>query len=207
MPISDLYNLGDAAQLTVNEYGAVVLNSRNLAIADIDVSGATEAAALAKYPECNPLFESLIALNQLDTIAGTNLATQAYRIYRTHSGFRVICASLPMDRRDAHGKALADSWLHFLQADPLYIYLCKERENFRARLTPKPTRVEGQDGFTHPFDLMNGLCVAFLEQHGPPSSLIASAVSAVPGIHRDLIEQIRLHDEMCLPLTEGDRVA
>jgi hypothetical protein len=134
-------------------------------------------------------------------VAGSTLAEQSYRVYRTHSGFRLICSSLPMDRRDAGMKALSHCWLRFLGADPRYIRLCQERDNYRARLTAKPSRVEGQDGFKSVWDLMEGLCVAFFDDACRPSGEFGA------DIHPDLAEQIRLHDEMCLPLGDDDSVA
>ena len=207
LSVADLYDLRGEAHVTVNRYGAPVLNSKTLAIADVDCSGSSEAHMLRRYPECNPVFDGLAALKDLDNVAGSNLWEQTYRVYRTHSGFRVMCVSLPLDRRTPRMKMLGNLWLRILQADPYYISLCGQQDTYRARLTPKPDRVEGQDGFKHAFELVDGLCVAFFEEHGRPSELPSNKVSVDSVIHPDLIEQIRLHDEMCLPLSNNDRVA
>lgn len=64
-----------------------------------------------------------------------------YRVYRTHSGCRVICTRIAVPRED-HGW-MAERVMQFLRADPDYIKLCRHQKYYRARLTPKPWRDKG----------------------------------------------------------------
>ena len=87
-----------------------------------------------------------------------------------------------MDRRDARMKTLSHLRLRFVAADPNYITLCQNEDNYRVRSTPKPHCVEGQDGFTNVFDLMDGSVnsscqlLAFRSLTTPSQSTVANRV-------------------------------
>jgi hypothetical protein len=115
------------ARLTVNHYGAVILNSPNMFIADID-----------RPPGYEP------QLLQMLSSAGRSLTTSgaSWRVYRTCAGFRAICTS-KFFREDEmpNGQLILEK----LGSDCRYIKLCKVHNCFRARLTPKPWRVRTPD--------------------------------------------------------------
>lgn len=173
-----LYSLDtDKAWLTVNQYNALVLNTRNMLIADIDF-GDERLIKYAGVKDCDEVVENLSDLHLLDDeLHGSvcfRFIDQSYHVYRTHSGCRVICTSLCLPW-DEHGW-VSQRFMRFLRSDPDYIRLCEIQKCYRARLTPKPWR---------DFDVSSHVCV--LEHtHGKPF--------VVP----ELVEQLRLHDEMTL---------
>lgn len=60
----------------------------------------------------------------------------AARVYRTAAGFRVLAQADGLAPGNARFRALARA----LDADPLYVDLCRSQGCWRARLTPKPSR-------------------------------------------------------------------
>jgi hypothetical protein len=172
-----LYDLPDEAWLTVNHYNALVLNTSNLLIADVDF-GDARLDKHAGVDHCDQVVQNIEELTVLDKQIMTNkdwkFAEQSYRVYRTHSGCRVICTSRTFPWSDSayHARRL----MQFLRADPQYVLLCNTQKCYRARLTPKPWRGDLDD------------------------SHVCKLVTTVGTGHvaHELKEQIRLHDELTL---------
>jgi hypothetical protein len=112
------------AALTRNRYGAVVLNTATLAIADID--SPTDASAVT--PD-----EIIVA--RASEVA--NRFQVGIRIYRTAAGHRAIVTNRAFD--PTHPET--DEFLEALASDSKYRTLTRVQECFRARLTPKPWRI------------------------------------------------------------------
>jgi hypothetical protein len=182
-----LYDLDtENAWLTVNQYNALVLNTKNMLIADIDF-GDDRLIKYAGAEECDEVVENLGELHLLDDELRPNydlyFADQSYRVYRTHSGCRVICTSICIPWDDKGW--LADRFMRFLRSDPYYIKLCDVQKCYRARLTHKPWR---------DFNVSSHVCV--LEWRYGKGAVVP-----------ELEEQLRLHDELTLPETESSALA
>lgn len=173
------------AWLTVNRYNAVVLNSSNLLIADIDI-GDERLDKHARINDVDEVIETISndlgILDRNDPCMPCSFAEQSYRIYRTHSGCRVICTSMCFPFWEIGYDALR--FMRFVKSDPHYMKLCYSQQCYRARLSPKPWRVDG--GPTH-------VC-----------SLVETIGSVV---HPDLESQLELHDEMTLSDDEHSSIA
>lgn len=178
-PIVDtepLYFLGTAC-LTVNRYNALVLNSRDMLIADIDFGD----TRLNKFAGASDVDEVIAALDRLDDldedlkVPYARFSKESFRVYRTHSGCRVICTSTPYPR-DENGY-FADRLMLFLKSDRQYMELCEIQGCYRARLTPKPWR--WSDGPQHVCELVH--------------------VDSDEVVHPALAQQLTLHDDMTLP--------
>src|ERR1043165_519687 len=148
-PIIDpegLYDLDATnAWLTVNQYNALVLNTSNMLIADIDF-GDPRLNRFAGARDCDDVIKNLHDLALLDDhlycFDDFRFITQVYRVYRTHSGCRVICTSAAMPWQETGW--LVERFMRFLRGDPKYIELCQVQKCYRARLTPKPWRDNGE---------------------------------------------------------------
>jgi hypothetical protein len=106
---------GDAiAKITLNSYGALVMNANAMLFADIDGSGSSD---------------------ELDVVVRER-PDLTFRVYRTPAGARYLCTSRTFDPRSAETADL----LERLGSDPKYTLLCRIQKTFRARLTPKPWR-------------------------------------------------------------------
>lgn len=127
--------------ITVNGYGALVMNAPDALFVDVDSETAADdlaAEALARLLD-----------HERDL---------AFRVYRTHSGWRYLCTS----RAFAPDDPATDALLETLHCDPKYRLLCRIQKCFRARLTPKPWRA-GQWSLT--FNKSKGLSRKSLEHH------------------------------------------
>mgnify|MGYP007019850259 CR=1 FL=1 len=133
-----------ALVVTRNRYGAEVLNTDRLLIADIDlVAPAQPVGLLRRLLGRRPASPGQAAdpaqvaerLATLATWAGGH-PDLGVRVYRTASGLRVFVTGLAEPTSTAGDDILAE-----LGADPIYRELCRTHGLFRARLTPKPWRL------------------------------------------------------------------
>lgn len=150
-----LHRMHDAdiliAEVSRNRYGAEVLNTDVLLIADIDFP---EAAPAPKPEKRRSLLSKLFggpapepataapsdaegaALHKVAEFAGRNEHLGTH-VYRTFAGLRVLVTgsgALPTSPEAAEIMAALDT-------DPVYVTLCATHATYRARLTPKPWRV------------------------------------------------------------------
>jgi hypothetical protein len=122
----------DAAVVTRNRYGALVLNAPRVPFIDVD------------RPDTGSgdLLEGIRA-------ACARFSSTSFRIYRTAAGFRLMATDLLLDPRSAE----TEKMLTDFSADPYFVKLCKLQASFRARLTPKPWRAGlAAPPVTYPFD-------------------------------------------------------
>ena len=174
---TDPYEITPAV-LTMNPYNSLVLNSPTMFIADID-KGDSRLNQFATAKDENEILANLSDLARFDAEyeAEKPMRSASWRLYRTHSGYRLICINRPI----GHGEMwYALRLLRFLKADPRYIELCEKQNCFRARLTPKPWR--GQER-------VNAVCT-LIDEIGDE-------------VHPALAEQLRLHDELTIFPSDG----
>jgi hypothetical protein len=201
-PIVDptgLYDLDASnAWLTVNQFNELVLNTRNMLIADIDF-GDPRFNRFAGATNCDDVIKNLNDLDDLDhyyyglhdpdeDTDDFSFDMQTYRVYHTHSGCRVICTSVTMPWQEMDW--LAELFMQFLRGDPNYIELCQVQKCYRARLTPKRWRENGEPAHVCRLEKVHA-------RFGP----------ATVEVHPDLKEQLRLHDELTLPENEWSNLA
>jgi hypothetical protein len=134
------------AAVTRNAYGALVLNTARIMFVDIDFQEPAPGASLSG------LFGALLGRKSPPAVGSIEQQEQAarlrvenfvrdnsswsVRVYRTHSGLRLLAMHDLFDPRSDETQACFTA----LGADPLYARLCLAQASFRARLTPKPWR-------------------------------------------------------------------
>jgi hypothetical protein len=114
---------GESARISVNGYGAIVMNATAALFADVDTDD------LGPQPRAEPPPASLSSV-----LAGR--PEVAMRAYRTRAGWRYLCTNRAFDPASEDTRA----FLTELGADARYVLLCRAQRSFRARLTPKPWR-------------------------------------------------------------------
>lgn len=128
--------LSEEAVITRNRYGAQVLNCARLPILDVDhpplrfrdwFSRKTPEWAEGRMRE---------ALGQLGRKPG--LGHLGFRLYATAQGFRVIV----LGQEALPSESVMPRLVRALHVDPLYWTLCRKQACYRARLTPKPHRIQ-----------------------------------------------------------------
>lgn len=122
------------AVVTRNRYGAPVLNTRALAIIDIDLPDAPGRGLAFWRKPVDPADQALAKLRAWHA----HNQSVSLRIYRTPNGFRVLRTDAPVPADTPEAERL----LRELGNDKLYAALCKRQQCFRARLGPKPWRAQ-----------------------------------------------------------------
>lgn len=131
--------------ITRNRYGVQVLNSTSVCFVDVDDFPLSLGDKLRGFfgqklsPE-QKLLQTLRDLCATDASLGA-------RLYRTHSGWRIMLAGEGLKPDSARMHEIC----RILHADPLYESLCSRQQCWRARLSPKPYRV-GVPGYPRPVD-------------------------------------------------------
>ena len=141
--------------ITRNRYGALVLNSTELAFMDIDFDGylpppKTDFKSwllqlLGKLPK--PSREERFG-EVIRKCISEKYPYSSFRLYRTSKGYRLVTP--------AKGEAASEKIQEMMKSffcDELYRTLCLKQNCFRARLTPKPRRMKMKTamGFAFPF--------------------------------------------------------
>ena len=127
--------IDDHAAITRNRYGAQVLNAERLLILDID----------KPKPSFGDLFrrkdarqDKLKIFDMVKKLASTpKYQGYGFRIYETFQGARVIVLGMDFDARDRDTINVMSEF----HCDELYMAICHKQGCFRARLTPKPYRM------------------------------------------------------------------
>jgi len=139
---------GDAViAITRNRYGAEILNTDRVLIADVDLldlDKRTGGSLLRRLfgrskVDAEPQGEPAPVLERLDAIATWAARNPGFGVivYRTASGLRVFVTGVDEPAASAVGQQI----LIDFRADPIYLELCRAHGTFRARLTPKPWRL------------------------------------------------------------------
>lgn len=127
--------LAPDAIVTRNRYGAEVLNCARLVMIDVDHAPAQGFwAQLLRRDRRTPKERML---DHIRKAAATAPGGLGFRIYETHNGYRVLVTGRPMAPKDPVVMRLFEA----MHADPLYAMICRKQDCFRARLTPKPSRI------------------------------------------------------------------
>jgi hypothetical protein len=129
-----LQTIEDHSVITRNRYGARVLNVESLMILDIDKP--KPSGGLFKKKDTRPPKEQIFEM--VKTLATTKYKDLGFRIYETYQGARVIVLGREFDPRDSATKKMMDEF----NCDALYTMLCIKQGCYRARLTPKPSRMK-----------------------------------------------------------------
>jgi hypothetical protein len=128
-----------AAILTRNVYGAQVMNTARLLFLDVDlVDNAGLSKRLGRLFGRGPSPEEETLTRLREALKAYGLAT--FRIYRTASGYRVMAIDRDFNPTATDVQALMKS----TGTDPAFSQLCQVQKSFRARLTPKPWRMDKQ---------------------------------------------------------------
>lgn len=127
-----------SAVVTRNATGCEVLNTARAMFIDVDVPGIDGSSVFGKL---RVLLGGAIREDPVVERARRWLAGKpgwGFRVYRTRAGFRLLATHAPIDPGSPETQAVFGA----LGADPLYVKLCQTQQCYRARLTPKPRRID-----------------------------------------------------------------
>jgi hypothetical protein len=128
------------AAITINRYGANVLNTARLVFVDVDLPEQQNGSGglLGKlFGRKTPASDSADEAMERLRAWSRQSTSHGARVYRTAAGLRYLLThpSMAPDGGDT-GRLMEQ-----LGADPLYARLCRAQGSFRARLSPKPWRI------------------------------------------------------------------
>ncbi len=129
--------IDDHAVITRNRYGAQVLNVEKLMILDIDKPKPTRGLG-GLFKRMDKRSAKAEIFDMVKNLAATKYGQYGFRIYETYQGARVIVLGREFDPRDGETKKMMEEF----NCDPLYTLLCQKQGCYRARLTPKPSRMK-----------------------------------------------------------------
>lgn len=127
--------INENAIITRNRYGAQVLNVEDVMIMDIDEPKFSWMDLFRKRDLASKkqnIIEMVRKLAQKSAYSALG-----YRIYETHKGIRVIVLGRAFDPKSNESQKMMQEF----NCDNLYRLLCKKQDCFRARLTPKASRM------------------------------------------------------------------
>lgn len=130
----------EAAIISRNAYGALVMNTRRLMFIDIDLPKPMPSLGeRIKSWFSRPTDTASPEQRTLDEIRRWQASHDQYtlRVYRTRAGLRLLVVNWCFDGADEAALRIMDE----LKSDRLYRRLCLAQQCFRARLSPKPWRV------------------------------------------------------------------
>jgi hypothetical protein len=121
--------------VTRNRYGARVLNTDSVVIIDVDHHRVTflEALGFRKRDKKAAILEDLEKLARRP-----EYAQLGFRVYETAQGARVIVTGAYFDPASPQAAAL----FRESNADKTFAKLCVQQKCYRARLSPKPRRIQ-----------------------------------------------------------------
>lgn len=132
--------------ITRNRYGAEVLNSEDTCFLDVDCFGVGLLERVKAFFGAGRSAEELL-LREVRRLCAED-SSLGVRVYRTGRGWRLLVAgegvSSPTSPRLVE-------LCRRLQVDDMYAALCRKQLCWRARLTPKPSRL-GLPRFPRPMD-------------------------------------------------------
>ncbi|MGH8103120.1 MAG: hypothetical protein ACREJQ_01200 [bacterium] len=179
----------EAARITVNAYGALVMNAPSAMFLDVDLHPDDGY----KPPKPDPAVEerAFAALRNLVS----SLPDLGFRVYQTRAGFRYLCTSHAFDPASDETRTLMNS----LHADAKYVTLCKVQRCFRARLTPKPWRTNQRGPSVSRTD---GIPRAELERYlkraaGFATARFVDTVGTAGALGAEFAPLIDYHDRWC----------
>lgn len=123
--------------VTRNRYGAEVLNSEETCFIDIDHVRRTFGETWRSlFGGARTPGDVLIARME-SLLSQSENADLGFRLYRTAAGFRLAVEGRHLEPESPRARKLMD----FFNADRIYERLCVSQKCYRARLTPKPSRI------------------------------------------------------------------
>lgn len=183
-----LQTIDEDAIITRNRYGAHVLNVERLLILDIDRPKSSFGDMFNRKDDKTKIFDMVRKL-----AASSHYQGLGFRLYETFQGARVIVTGRGFDPRSSSTVHLMDEF----NCDKLYTMLCQKQGCFRARLTPKPSRIKLRSRkvrFPREADPQLDEWLAHYERESDNFS----ACKFIEQIGGDpfVSEVVRLHDEM-----------
>jgi hypothetical protein len=128
--------IDEKAIVTRNRYGAQILNAQEIMILDIDQPKFSLWDVFRRKDDAQSKQKIVEMIRKL--AQKSSYQEYGFRVYETQKGMRVIVLGKAFDAKSGASQAMMKEF----NCDGLYMLLCKKQDCFRARLTPKPSRMK-----------------------------------------------------------------
>ena len=189
-----LQTLDSKTIITRNRYGAQVMNAESLMFLDIDKPKPAGLGGLFKKssPESDKekIYEMVRKLATASKYQGL-----AFRTYETFQGARVIVLGRDFDPRELFAMGMMKEF----NCDALYTAICRKQACFRARLTPKPRRIQMESyKVKYPREGMDAAYETWLQRYETESRRysVCRFVEQLGTSPFGMPEAVRMHDEL-----------
>lgn len=132
-----VHELDSRNVVTRNRYGAEVLNSEETCFIDIDHVRRTFGETWRSFFGGARTSVDILIARMESLLSQSENADLGFRLYRTAAGFRLAVEGRHLEPEGPRARKLMD----FFNADRIYERLCVSQKCYRARLTPKPSRI------------------------------------------------------------------
>lgn len=126
--------IDDGNIVTRNRYGALVLNSKDLFFIDIDSYSKSIYDVIFNRKKTQ---KELMLAKIEKNIQNNQYSNFSFRLYETFKGYRLLISNQNIEPRSKDANRI----MRDFNSDYLYRWLCVKQNCYRARLTPKPHRV------------------------------------------------------------------
>ena len=184
--------IDDKSIITRNRYGAQVLNAENLMFLDIDKPKSSFGDLFKKKDPAQHKARIFDSIRKL--AASPKYSAFGFRIYETFQGARVIVLGKDFNMRDLETVFMMNEF----NCDGLYVAICRKQACFRARLTPKPYRMDMQSyKVQYPRETEDPAFQNWLRDYEYKSRNFSSCrfIEQI-GQNHALPEAVRIHDEI-----------
>lgn len=188
-----LQTVDEKTIITRNRYGAQVMNAENLMFLDIDKPKASLGNLFKKSaPEQDKekIFDMVRKLAATPKYQGLS-----FRVYETYQGARVIVLGKSFDPQDR----ATISMMNEFNCDRLYTTICIKQACFRARLTPKPRRINMESyKVKYPRETVDGAFENWLQSYEREIRhfSVCRFVEQIGTSTYGTSEAVRIHDEI-----------
>lgn len=186
---------GLVAAITRNAYGCLVLNTDRVMFIDVDLPQ-KQPGFFARLFGKKPIPYEALSIEKAEAWVREGPG-RGLRAYRTRAGLRYLITHALFDPVAKETAAIMAAF----DADPLYLRLCRVQESFRARLTPKPWRLDMLPlTVPYPYEGMEDLLEHWLKEYeqgckGSATCTLLQTIGSSP-IHQEVAQVVALHDEM-----------
>lgn len=181
------------AVITRNGYGSLVLNTPRVMFVDIDLP---PLGCLALFAPSREKREQA-ALDRVRSVVDAS-PRLAFHVYRTCAGLRLLAADKLYEPESEETTDL----MHRLGADSQYQKLCHVQRCFRARISPKPWRIQvARPPVRYPDESTQAAYDAWLDQYESAARGFATCRSLAEIGSRRIVGEIdmvrEIHDRFC----------
>ena len=130
-----VYRIDDENVVSLNNYGETILTTKKYMFIDIE---RYSYSIFARILGINFIRKKLTFKRIKQTMKSPRYDQFGFRVYETYKGFRLVVMNIDFEPKSRESEKLMEEF----NGDPKYFWHVKKQNCYRARLTPKSSRVK-----------------------------------------------------------------